>query len=577
MHSNTAAPQLSANPRLAMSARKPITTGRPASASAAQSATQRARTHAGRRGRTARWSASRARLKRVGHGTPPAHDLSSGDAHGLAELRKRPVRANLGRSFADAQHGPDFLEAHAQHVVKDERVAPPFREPGKRLLDRLPIPQALNLGRHGNVRQGLIGDRLVAGSTIGGASVHQEYVARDGVDPWFDGPRRLVSLAHLVELQERLLQEVLGNRGVPREGPQVARESAPKGSVERLERLHVAALVGRHRLQEPLAPDAGCSHLLSLCRWFAHGYRRPIRRSISGCGRLSTIGRPWGQRCGSCTSASSASRCSASARERGRFFLIAAWQAREAAARSRRLSPGVSRPARSESSRRTISAARAAGSGAGTPRTRTVVPEAGSSSRPRLSSSLAASPASTARAGGSSAISGRSSRCTGVGEPGSEQPLEQHPLVRHVLVDEHQPLGVLQHEVGVPVLADVATPAGEQRAGPARRSAARGAPRARRASRRPGGRRWVGAERERPTAGMRRRQHDHPPHLDRTVERHAGRGQRLGEDGGHPSRVGKADLGLRGVHVHVHVRRREPRGGGKRRPRSRPRDRATRG
>ena len=51
---------------------------------------------------------------------------------------------------------------------------------------------------------------------------------------------------------------------------------------------------------------------------------------------------------------------------------------------------------------------------------------------------------------------------------------------------------------------------------------------------------------------IRRWQRDHPSDVDRPVEGNACRGQRLGENGGHPSRVGKADLGLGGVHVHVH-------------------------
>ena len=54
---------------------------------------------------------------------------------------------------------------------------------------------------------------------------------------------------------------------------------------------------------EDLRPRPARSHLFSLCRGIAHGYRRPIRRSISACGRRSTMGRPWGQRCGSRTPA----------------------------------------------------------------------------------------------------------------------------------------------------------------------------------------------------------------------------------------------------------------------------------
>ncbi len=92
-----------------------------------------------------------------------------------------------------------------------------------------------------------------------------------------------------------------------------------------------------------------------------------------------------------------------------------------------------------------------------------------------------------------------------------EQALEEHPLVGHVLVDQHQPLGVLQYQVCLTVLADVTTPACGGRAGRfadrlrGERLAYPGPP-----AGGAGGRR-VGAEGEWPAPGLCRRQRDRSP------------------------------------------------------------------
>ena len=104
--------------------------------------------------------------------------------------------------------------------------------------------------------------------------------------------------------------------------------------------------------------------------------------------------------------------------------------------------------ASSESTAWASVAASASASGAGTPRTASVVGPSAEIAKPRRSSAAACSSAAATSSGDAANVAGTSSGCTGTRASGRGlQALVDDPLVRRVHVDEHEAVAILREHV----------------------------------------------------------------------------------------------------------------------------------
>ena len=153
---------------------------------------------------------------RSAHGVAPSFRI-------LPQLSHRPVRPELRGHRGDAEDGADLLEGESLDVVEDHRLPPVDGEPAERLPDGVLRGERLGLRRDRDVGQLVLRELLVTAAPLLGAARHEEDVVRDRVDPRLRGAVRVVRLTRAVDVEERLLEEVVGAGGVAgervQEGP----------------------------------------------------------------------------------------------------------------------------------------------------------------------------------------------------------------------------------------------------------------------------------------------------------------------------------------------------------------------
>ena len=122
-----------------------------------------------------------------------------------AQVAHAATRPQLGGVGPDAEHLADLGEAEAPDVVQQQRFAPIRQHGVERAAKPVALSEAFDLGRHGQVRQLLIGLRPAAARRRSMSHT----CLRDREDPGPHRQVRPVRATRSVNLQERLLQEVL--------------------------------------------------------------------------------------------------------------------------------------------------------------------------------------------------------------------------------------------------------------------------------------------------------------------------------------------------------------------------------
>ncbi len=111
------------------------------------------------------------------------------------------------------------------------------------------VSELFDLGRDRHLGQVFVRQHLFAAAA--GSQVHQRHVPGDGVDPRSNRSRWCVCLSGAVDLEEGLLEQILGHGGISDKGPEIAEEGLFESGIQTLEVIHAAFLVAGHQRDQP--------------------------------------------------------------------------------------------------------------------------------------------------------------------------------------------------------------------------------------------------------------------------------------------------------------------------------------